>query len=249
MTTLRGALAAAALAALAPPALAEARNVVLVHGAVLDGSTWRAVHDLLVEDGLDVTVAQLPLTSLADDVAAVERVLAPLDGPVVLVGQSYGGAVVTVAGTDPDVAALVYVAALQPDKGETVAELNMSMPSPVQDGDVLFTEDGLLYVNPDRFGPAIAADLPEADVRFLARSQTPTAPEVFTTPLPAAAWRDKPSWAVVATEDRNVNPDLQRWMYDRSGATVTEVAASHLVHMSEPRAVADVIAEAARAAE
>ena len=245
-----GALAAALTQAAAPVAAdlpaGVAPNVVLVHGAVLDGSTWRAVHDLLVADGLRVTVAQLPLSGLMDDVAAVRAVLDRQDGPVTLVGHSYGGAVISVAGADPDVASLVYVAALQPDAGESVADLNASMPSPARDGDTVLTADGAaLTVDPDRFAAALAADLPAADARFLADSQTPTAVSAFSAALPEAAWHDRPVYGIVAARDRSVNPDLQRWMYERSGAAVVELDASHLVPMSRPDAVADVIREVA----
>lgn len=247
--TLSVALATLVVGGAAQPALADAQNIVLVHGALLDASSWRAVSDILVADGFTVTAVQLPLSGLADDVAEVERVLAQQDGPVVLVGQSYGGAVATVAGADPDVRALVYAAALQPDQGESVADLNASMPGATDPAALIMDEAGRLIIARDRFAEFVSADLPPEDSAFLAASQAWSSAASFAEPLPVAAWHDKPSYGIVATEDRNVNPDLQRWMYERSGAAVTEVEASHLVHMSQPEAVAEVIEEAAQAVE
>lgn len=238
-----------ALGTLAQPALAEARNVILVHGAVLDGSGWRAVHDILVEDGYAVTVAQLPLTSFEADVLAVRLMLDRQDGPVVLVGHSYGGVVITQAGTDPDVAALVYVAAFQPDVGESAFGLIASMSAMMAPDALLDLGDGFIIANPARFHEGFGADLPTEVTDFMAASQAPTLLEASETGVTEAAWRDKPSYGVVATQDRAVSPDLQRFMYKRSGATVTEVEASHMVQMSQPQAVADVIAAAARAVE
>lgn len=241
-------IAALMCVSFAAPVFAEARNVVLVHGSWLDGSSWRAVHDLLVADGYRVTVAQLPLTSLDADVASVDQALAQQDGPVVLVGHSYGGAVITAAGDDPDVAALVYVAAFQPDAGESVMDL-FAMAPPAMPFDMLVpTEDGFVTLDPTRFAETLGADVPADTMAFLSHAQAPSALTTTGTPLVSAAWREKPVWAVVATEDRSISPDLQRLLYVRSEATVTEVEASHLVILSQPQAVADVIENAAQAA-
>ncbi|OYW62603.1 MAG: alpha/beta hydrolase [Rhodobacterales bacterium 12-65-15] len=239
--------------AAAVPALAQsegpARNIVLVHGALVDGSGWRAVYDLLVADGYTVGVVQMPLTSLEDDVAATRRVLARMEGPVVLVGHSYGGVVISVAGDDPDVSALVYVAALQPDAGESLGEVS-ALASPILPDDALVpSEDGFLILDPARFPEIFGADLPSDVTAFMAVSQAPTAGAAFGAEIEAAAWRSKPSFGIVATDDRTVNPELQRLMYARSGATVTEVQASHAVFISQPQAVADVIEAAAGSIE
>ena len=234
-----GALAEAA------PAKTRAMNIVLVHGALVDGSGWRAVYEILKQDGYRVSIVQEPLTSLDDDVAATKRVLDLQDGPVVLVGHSYGGTIITVAGADPKVKALVYVAALQPDAGESTGELAGRMPSP--SNDIKNTKDGFLYLEPAKFA-ANFPDLPKAQAEFMAASQVPVSGAAFGSKVTVAAWHDKPSYAILATRDRQLNPDLAHWMYKRSGAKVTEIRGSHLVYISQPRAVARVIEQAARAA-
>ena len=191
----------------------------------------------------------MPLTSLEDDVAAVRRVLARMEGPVVLVGHSYGGVVITVAGDDPDVSALVYVAALQPDAGESLGEVSALAPAVLADDTLVPSEDGFVIIDPPKFHDVFGADLPPEVTDFMAISQSPTAGAAFGAEVEAAAWHDKPSFGIVATQDRTVNPDLQRLMYERSGATVTEVEASHAVFLSQPQAVADVIEAAAKGAE
>lgn len=227
----------------------QARNVVLVHGAFVDGSGWSAVYDILKADGYNVAVAQLPLTSFEDDLAAVNRELARMDGPVVLVGHSYGGMLITQAGTDPDVSALVYVAALQPEVGETIPDLTARQPNPLAaEGTLLPSEDGFLIIDPAKFPELFAADLPADMAGFMAVAQSPTSGTVFGATVDAAAWQDKPSWGIVATQDMTLNPDLERFMYERAGATVTEVEASHAVFVSQPQAVADVIEAAAEGA-
>lgn len=236
----------------AAPAIGHAHaagtvNVVLVHGAWADGSGWRAVSALLERDGYHVTIVQPPLTGLDADVAATRRILARQDGPVVLVGHSYGGAVITAAGDDPKVKALVYVAAFQPDAGENVGRLVGMTPG--QSHAIRPTGDGFLVLDPASYAADFAADVPAADADFMARSQTPIAAAGLGATLAAAAWHDKPSYGIVATEDRMVSPDLERWMYARSRADVTEIRASHAVYVSQPRAVADVIEKAARAAK
>lgn len=221
-------------------------NVVLVHGALIDGSSWRGVYDILTRDGYRVSVVQQPLTGLADDVAATKRVIDQLEGPVILVGHSYGGSIITVAGADPKVRALVYVAALQPDVGETANQLAASMPGATPREDLKQTRDGFIFLDRTKFAADVGADLPPARARFMANSQMAVAAAAFEAPVTVAAWHDKPSYAIVATEDRALNPQLARWMYKRSGAKVTEIKASHAVFISHPAAVASVIEKAAQ---
>jgi len=225
---------------------AEPVNIVLVHGALTDGSTWRGVYDVLTKDGFRVKVVQQPLTGLAEDVAATTRVIEQLDGPVVLVGHSYGGTVITVAGAHPKVKALVYVAALQPDVGETTNQLSSSKPGKVPTSDLIATQDGFLFVQPAKFPADVGGDVPPAQARFLAQAQMPVAAAAFQAPVPVAAWHQKPSFGVIATDDLELSPELARWMYARSGTKVTELRGSHLVYISQPRAVANVIEAAAR---
>jgi pimeloyl-ACP methyl ester carboxylesterase len=232
----------------AVPAKSGATNIVLVHGALVDGSTWRAVYEILKRDGYRVSIVQEPLTSLDDDVAATKRVLDLQDGPVVLVGHSYGGTIITVAGADPKVSALVYVAALQPDAGESSGELAERMPPASPSNDIKSTKDGYLYLDQSMFA-ANFPDLPKAQADFMAASQVPVSGAAFGAKATVAAWHDKPSYAIVATQDRQLNPELARWMYKRSGAKVTEIKASHLVYVSHPRAVAELIEQAARSAK
>jgi pimeloyl-ACP methyl ester carboxylesterase len=232
-----------------PPgqAAAPARpvRVVLVHGALIDGSSWRGVHDVLVRDGYRVRIVQQPLTGLEADVAATRRALEEDPGPVVLVGHSYGGAIITVAGADPRVRALVYVAALAPDAGESVNQL--APPAAATRGDFRVSADGFVTLDAARFAPDFGADLPPADAAFLAHAQMPVAAAAFDAKLPVAAWRDKPSYAVIATEDRALDPELARALARRAGARVTELRASHAVLITRAREVARVIEAAAEA--
>ena len=243
-------VAAAALLALSGTAVAEprpdgaTRNIVIVHGAFVDGSGWRAVHDILESDGYRVSIVQEPLTGLADDVAATKRVLDLQDGPVVLVGHSYGGSVVSIAGADPKVNRLVYVAALQPDVGETAGQLLSKFPD--RNTAVQPAGEGYLWLDPAKFAATYAADVAPAEARFMADLQVPIAASVFSAPTTAAAWHTKPSYAILTTRDLAANPDLQRWMYERSGAKVTTVESSHAVYVSHPKIVARVIEEAAQ---
>ncbi|APR77972.1 Putative signal peptide protein [Minicystis rosea] len=224
-----------------PPTL---KNIVLVHGAWADGSGWEPVHDLLQERGYNVSIVQNPLTSLADDVAAVDRVLERQDGPALLVGHSYGGVVITEAGDATNVAGLVYVAAFVPDVGESVGKLTESgAPPPVQP-----SSDGFLFFDPAVFPKAFAQDVPAPHAAFLATSQIPPAAATFATPVSVAAWKSRRSWYVLSTEDRIIPPEAQRQMATRANATITEVAASHAVYISKPEATADAIDAAARAA-
>lgn len=219
-------------------------NIVLVHGAWSDGAGWEGVYRVLTERGYHVTIVQNPLTSLADDVAAVQRVLARQEGRVLLVGHSYGGAVITEAGSTPEVAGLVYVAAFVPDAGESVAKLLAGGQQPPLSA----SKDGFLFFDPSVLPQAFAQDLPPERGAFLAASQVPTAAIAFSTPVTRAAWREKPSFYVVASDDRIIPPAAQRQMAGRAEATVTEVPGSHAVYVSQPAAVADAIDRAARAA-
>lgn len=244
-------IAAASCLGIAPATAAEStvRNIVLVHGAWVDGSGWKPVYDILAKDGFHVTIAQHPLTSLRDDVAATTRILDQQDGPTILVGHSYGGSVITEAGVHPKVAALVYVAAHAPDVGEDEGSLGKHIPSLTskQPGAIKTTADGFTYLDRADFPKDFAADLPHAQAQFEAQSQTLTAAQVFTAPMTAAAWKTKPTWGIVAGSDRIINPDLERWYYTRAKSHTTEIpGASHSVYESRPAEVAAVIEEAAR---
>lgn len=245
------ALSAGVFASASSDAMAHApvRNIVLVHGAWVDGSGWKPVYDILTRDGYRVTLVQEPLTSLQADVAATRRVLDLQDGPAILVGHSYGGSVITEAGVDPHVAGLVYVAAHAPDVGEDEGALGKQQPSDLakQSGAVKKTADGYTYLNPAVFPQDFAADLPPAQARFESHSQMLTAAQVFTTPLTDAAWKTKPSWGIVAGSDRIINPDLERWYYARARSRLTVIpGASHSVYESKPKQVAAVIEDAAQ---
>jgi pimeloyl-ACP methyl ester carboxylesterase len=225
---------------------AQVKNIVLVHGALADASGFRAVYDILKQEGYHVSLTSQPLTSRAADIAAVRRVLDLQAGPVILVGHSYGGALITETGNDSKVKALVYVAALQPDAGEAPFDLLQSQPAASQA--VGFTADGYAYLDPAHYQEDFAADLPKAETDFMADSQMFVAVECLQTPVSMAAWHEKPSYAIVATEDRSLNPDLQRFMYRRSKSKVTELTGSHAIYISQPEAVAAVIVTAAREA-
>ncbi len=227
------------------PSPTAAVSIVLVHGALIDGSSWRGVYEVLIRDGYRVSIVQQPLTGLDEDVAATRRVLDQLDGPIVLVGNSYGGSIITVAGSDPKVKALVYVAALQPDVGETSAEA--APPQKQAGNDLRPTKDGFIFLDPAKFAADVGADLPKATADFMAHSQMPISGTAFSTKLSVAAWRDKPSYAIIATEDRSLDPAIARRMANRAGSKVTELKGSHLIFISQPRAVARVIEAAARA--
>jgi len=241
------AAAVALLSAGVAPAQAErTKNIVLVHGAFADGTGWKSVADILQKDGYTVSVVQFPGTSLADDVAATQRILDRQSGPAVLVGHSYGGVIITGAGANAHVADLVYVAAYVPDAAETFGALLSSMPSAANS--IGPTADGYLMVDPAKFPADFAADLPAEQARFMAISQLPINSSILGASIAAPAWKTKPSWGIVATQDRMINPDLERSMYKRAGANVTEIAGSHAIFLSQPRAVADVIEQAAEGA-
>jgi pimeloyl-ACP methyl ester carboxylesterase len=215
------------------------RNVVLVHGAWADGSGWKGVYDNLVRDGFNVSIVQEPETSFQDDVTAVKRILALQDGPSILVAHSYGGAVITEAGTDPLVAGLVYVAAHMPDAGENEADDGKRFPSDLsKSGAIKKTADGFTYIDPTQFHEYFAADLSAEQAAFMARSQVFNAADNFKAVITTAAWRSKPSWMLVAAKDRTKRAHSQ---------TVEVAGASHSVYVSHPKEVADVIESAARA--
>ena len=227
---------------------AEVRNVVILHDAFADGSGWRDVAAILGRHGLNVTVVQEPITSLADDVAATRRVLDQQRGPVILVGHSYGGMVITEAGRHDAVAGLVYVAVLEPDRGESL--IGLAKASPPAGHGIRETADGqFLYLDPAAFHTDFAADLPTRQSDFMARAQVYAAKVAFAAPVGEPAWRGKPSWAVVATQDRSINPDLERSEARRAASRVSEIIASHAVYVSQPERVAAVIEIAARSAQ
>jgi pimeloyl-ACP methyl ester carboxylesterase len=251
MTLFRSLLVASAavivVAGVAPAEAAPVKNIVLVHGAFADGSGWKPVADILRKDGYTVTVAQPPLTSLEDDVAATNRVLDRQSGPAILVGHSYGGAIITEAGNNPNVVGLVYVAAMAPDAGEVLGGLLQGKPAATTG--IAPSKDGFLFLDPAVFDADFAGDLPKPLADFMALSQMPVAGKAFGTPITAPAWKVKPSYAIVATQDRMINPDLERSMYKRANAHVTELKGSHVVFISQPGAVAKVIEAAAKAAK
>jgi pimeloyl-ACP methyl ester carboxylesterase len=223
------------------------RNVVLVHGAWADGSGWKGVYDILVKHGYNVTIVQEPETSFKDDVAATKRVLALQDGPCILVAHSYGGAVITEAGTDPSVAGLVYIAAHMPDAGENEADDGKRFPSDLSKSTAIKkTADGFTYLDPAQFHEYFAADLSAEQAAFMARSQVFNFADNFKAVITTPAWRGKPSWMLVAGADRTINPDLERWYATRAKSHKVEVAgASHAVYVSHPKEVASLIEEAA----
>jgi pimeloyl-ACP methyl ester carboxylesterase len=231
-------------AALVPARAEPVKNVVIVHGAFADGSGWRRVADILAKDGYEVSVVQEPLRSLADDVAATKRVLDLQQGPTILVGHSYGGVVVTEAGNAPNVAGLVYIAAFIPDQGQSA--LNLLSEAPAANHDMRATKDGFLYLEPAAFPADFAADVAAAEANFMAHSQPMLAKAAAAAPVTAAAWHQKKSWALVASRDHNINPDLERRMAKRAGSQTIEVPASHAVYLSKPNDVARLIERAAK---
>jgi len=227
---------------------ALAPSIVLVHGGFVDGSGWEGVHEILSNEGWDVAVVQNPTTSLADDVAATKRVVAAQKGPSILVGHSYGGVVVTEAGTDPKVAGVVYIAAFAPDRGESVASLIKDPPPGAPVPPILPPQDGFLLLDKAKFAASFAADVAPAKAAFMAASQVPWGLDALNGAVTSPAWKTKPSWYLVAQDDRMIPPPAQRAMAQRAGSTVVEVPGSHAVYVSQPRAVADLIAKAATAA-
>jgi pimeloyl-ACP methyl ester carboxylesterase len=222
----------------------KALNVVLVHGGFVDGSGWESVYRILKNDGHDVSVVQNPTVSLADDVAATQRILAMQDRPVILVGHSYGGVVITEAGNDPKVAGLVYIAAFAPDKGESVGTLIKNPPPDAPVPPILAPQDGFLFLDKTKFHAAFAADLDAERGSFMADSQVPWGLEALNGTVNRPAWKTRPSWYMVTTEDRMIPPAAQRFMSKRAGSTVVEERGSHAIYVSQPKAVAALIARA-----
>jgi len=246
------ALILAGLAAAVPGILASdtAKNpkpsVVLVHGGFVDGSGWEDVYKILKKDGYNVSIVQNATTSLADDVAATKRVLDAQSGPVILVGHSYGGAVITETGTDPRVAGLVYIAAFAPDQGESVSTLIKDPPPGAPVPPILPPQGGFLFLDKAKFAASFAADVNKAKAEFMANSQVPWGVEALSGTIREPAWKTKPSWYLIATDDRMIPPPAQQFMSRRAGSTVVEVGASHAVYVSKPDAVAALIERAAR---
>ena len=221
------------------------KNIVLVHGNFVDGSGWRGVYDHLTADGYRVAVVQNPTLSLGGDVAATRQVLDSLDGPAVLVGHSYGGVVITEAGHHPNVAALVYITAFAPDAGESVSSLIADPPPGAPVPPILPPVNGLLFLDRDKFAASFAADVPGELTAFMADSQVPAGVDALGGAVTEPAWRSKPSWYLVATDDHMIPPAAQRAMSERAKATVTETSGSHAVYVSHPAAVAAIISQAA----
>ena len=221
-------------------------NIVLVHGGFVDGSGWEGVYRTLKKDGYNVSIVQNPTLSLADDVAVTKRTLASHDGPVILVGHSYGGAVITEAGNDPKVAGLVYVTAFAPDKGESVSSLIKDPPPGAPVPPILPPQDGFLFLERAKFRASFAADVDAEKAAFMADSQVPWGVEALSGKISEPAWKAKPSWYLIATDDKMIPPDAQRSMSKRAGSTVVEVKGSHAIYVSQPEAVASVIDQAAK---
>jgi pimeloyl-ACP methyl ester carboxylesterase len=224
-------------------------SVVLVHGGFVDGSGWEAVYKLLKKEGYPVTVVQNSTTSLVDDVAATKHAVASADSPVILVGHSYGGAVITEAGNDPKVVGLVYVAAFAPDKGESVATLIKDPPPGAAVPPILPPQDGFLLLDKTKFAASFAGDLPKDQADFMANAQVPWGLEALNGAVSEAAWRSKPSWYLVATDDKMIPPDAQRAMSKRAVARTSEARGSHAVYVSNPEAVVTLIRAAAKVLE
>lgn len=226
-----------------------AKSIVLVHGGFVDGSGWEAVYKLLRKDGFAVSIVQNSTISLADDVKATRRVVAAQHGPVILVGHSYGGAVITEAGNDPKVVGLVYIAAFAPDTGESVSTLIKDPPPGTPVPPILPPQDGYLLLDKGKFPASFAADVDPERAAFMADAQVPWGLEALAGAISEPAWKSKPSWYLLAADDRMIPPPAQRFMSKRAGATVVEVAGSHAIYVSQPAAVAGLIARAARGSE
>ena len=224
------------------------KNVVLVHGAFADGSGWKALYNLLTRKGYSVTVVQNPLSSLEDDVAATKVALDKQDGPAILVGHSWGGVVITEAGNHPKVAALVYVAAFQPDQGETALQWFQTAPPAPENGVLPADDKGIVYYDKNKYHAGFCADVPIEEANFMYASQGAFYGKCFVTPITHAAWRDKPTYGIIATQDKSIAPEIQHAMYKRSNTKVTEVKGSHVIYISQPEAVSKVIISASEEA-
>lgn len=223
---------------------APVKNIVLVHGAFVDGSGWNPVARILNKAGYKVSIVQEPQTSLADDVAATRRALALQSGKSLLIGHSYAGMIISDAGNDPSVAGLVYIAAFQPEQGDSLLSLAKKYPPAAQS--ITETSDHFLYIKPENFHADFAADLPVKETNLLAQSQLMPAVAAFTAPAGVPAWKTKPSWAVVATQDRAINPELERFMAKRAHSTITELKGNHAIYASQPEKIATLIEKAAQ---
>jgi pimeloyl-ACP methyl ester carboxylesterase len=221
-------------------------NVVLVHGAFVDGSGWEGVYKILKKNGHNVSIVQNPTISLKDDVAATKRALAALDEPAILVGHSYGGAVITEAGSDPKVAGLVYISAFAPDKGESVGSLIKNPVPGAAVPPILPPEDGYLLIDKAKFHAAFAADIDADKAEFMANSQVPFGVDALNGAISKPAWKERQSWYLVTTQDQMIPPPAQHDMAKRAGAVVVESKGSHAAYMSQPRAVAALIEQAAK---
>ena len=221
-------------------------TIVLVHGGFVDGAGWEGVYNVLKKDGFNVSIVQNPTTTLADDVAATKLVIAQAQGPVVLVGHSYGGVVITESGTDPKVKGLVYITAFAPDKGKSVQSLIANPPPGAPVPPILPPQNGYLFLDKAKFRASFAGDVSEAKAAFMADSQVPWGVNALAGEVTEPAWKSKPSWYLIATEDKMIPPPAQRQMAARAGATVAEAAGSHAIYVSKPEAVAALIAKAAK---
>src|SRR5438552_1436805 len=221
-------------------------NIVLVHGGFVDGSGWESVYQILKEDGYNVSIVQNPTISLEDDVAVTRRILAAQDGPAILVGHSYGGAVITEAGNDPKVVGLGYITAFAPDRGESVASLIKDPPPGAPVPPILPPQDGYLFLDKTKFAASFAADVDAEKAAFMADSQVPWSVAALSGTISEPAWRAKPSWYLIATDDKMIPPDAQRFMSKRAGSTVVEAKGSHAIYVSQPSAVAGLIEQAAK---
>ena len=223
-----------------------AKNIVLVHGGFVDGAGWEGVYKILKTDSYNVSIVQNPTMSLDDDVAVTKRILAAQDGPAILVGHSYGGAVITEAGNDPKVVGLVYITAFAPDKGESVATLIKNAPPGAPVPPILPPQDGYLLLDKSKFAASFAGDVEPEKAAFMADSQVPWGVEALSGSISEPAWKSKPSWYLIATDDKMIPPDAQRFMSKRAGSTVVEVKGSHAIYVSQPEAVAALIEQAAK---
>lgn len=226
---------------------ASTKNIVLVHGGFVDGSGWRGVYDILKRDGHNVSIVQNPTMTVSEDVAATKQVIDEVDGPVTLVGHSYGGAVITEAGNDPKVSELVYICAFAPDEGESVNDLIKAAPANAPQPPILPLMEGYLGLDKSKFAEAFAGDVDADTAAFMADSQVPWGANALGETIRDPAWRNKPSWYLITTEDRMIPPSVQQFMSERAGSTVTEVGASHSVYVSKPEAVAALVEQAAHA--
>ncbi|MCW3033302.1 MAG: hypothetical protein QOK19_2310 [Solirubrobacteraceae bacterium] len=228
--------------------MTDVKNVVLVHGGFVDGSGWEGVYRLLRQEGLNVSVVQNPTLSLGDDAAITRRVLDQQDGPAILVGHSYGGAVISEAGTHANVAGLAYITAFAPDQGESVNTLIEGFPQDGPQPPILPPQDGFLFLDRAKFADSFAADVDPAQAAFMADSQVPWGLDALGGPVTDPAWRHKPTWYLIATDDRMIPPPAQRTMAERTGATISEAPGSHAIYVSRPAVVGDVVIQAAERA-